>query len=369
MFIIWGTHHYGHLGGHGNSEHLVTKFGHLYWFPIFPMESLWVTHRLGDQRVGIDVPLSARSVLATYLRFWAPLVALGAGATLSIAGLAIAAVMVALSAWSWTWMRRRTGRERRRAQLNQLAFETACDPLIRREGDCLSLRREIDARFAEVSNGRTPDDVARLGADTPQQAALAYASLRLVAATTRGGTARKAREASERVLDRLTDREADAMGDGGPYRAQPAAATLAADLDAATARAVQEQDRAFADALVAARASAPPPQQRSRFGVDLTYKGWILVGLGVAALLGFGGYKAYQDHIAAKQAIAELRAFTDELCDCPTKRCAQEVVTARLDDLERLEKVAREGIWTDDDVEDLGRRAERCLVEKAALPD
>lgn len=385
MIIIWGTHHYGHIGGHGDSEHLITRFGHLYWFPLFPIESRWVTHKIGDQLVGIDVKLSPRSVAATYLRFWAPLVALGVGATLTIAGIAAAVLLVALSAWSWTWMRTRTGRERRRAQLNQLAFETACDPSIRKPAQCAALRPAIDARFAEASGGRTPDDVARFGADTPLQAALAYASLRLLAATARGQTARKAHAASERVLDRLTNRDTDALGDGGPYRAQQAAATTPADLDAAAARAVQEQNRAFADALAAARGPTSSAwdndpdnpavkaeiarNKRARWGLDLTIRGWLLLGIGGTAFLGFVGYRLYQDHVSAGPAIAELRAFTDELCDCPTMACAQELAEARIDEINRLEKVARDGIGTDDDVDDLAKRAERCLREKLTLPE
>lgn len=388
MIIIWGTHHYGQLGGHGNHEHLVTRFGHLYWFPIFPLESRWVTHRLGDQLLGFEVPLSAKSVAATYLRFWAPLVALGVGATLTLWGFAAAAALLALSAWSWTWMRTRRGRERRRAQLNQLAFETACDPSIRGRGDCAALRPAIDARFAEVCSGRTPDDVARFGADTPLQAALAYASLRLVAATARGETARRARAASERVLDRLTDRDADALGEGGPYRAAQAGETTAADLDAAAASAVAAQDRALAEAVAAAQGHSRTawendprnPDVRAEIArnkaarpwwrLDLTRRGWILLLTCGPLLAGFVGYNLYTDHVDARRALAELRAITDELCACETQACLGEVWRSHTsDELDRLERTARDGLGTDGDVDELASRVEGCFRAAALLPE
>ncbi len=387
MIIIWGTHHYGQIGGHGDHEHLVTRFGHLYWFPIFPLESRWVTRRIGDQLLGMEVPLSGRSVAATYLRFWAPLAALGLGATLTLWGFAAAAALLALSAWSWTWMRTRRGRERRRAQLNQLTFETACDPSIRKPDECAALRPEIDARFAEVSAGRTPDDVARFGADTPLEGALAYASLRLVAATARGETARRARAASERVLDRLTDRDADALGEGGPYRARQAAGATPDDLEAAAASAVQAQNRAFDEALAAARGSnrtawdndpanpavraeiARNKAERAWWRLDLSWRGWLLVLTLGPAFAGVVGHKLYTEHVSARRALVELRALTDELCACPTQTCVDDVVNRYTpDEVDRLERTARDGLGTDGDVDDLGRRVEACLDEAASLP-
>lgn len=381
MIIIWGSRHYGKVDGHG-SEYMSTRFGHLYFFPIVPMQSRWVTRVLsGDQLFGFDVPLSGRSVIATYLRFWAPLIALGLGATMTIWGIAAAVALLGLSGWSWTWGKVR-GRELRRAQLNQLAFMTACDPLRRPTGQCIGLRREVEARFAEVSNGRTPDEVARLGADSPLQAALAYGCLRVVAATAEGRTARKAREASERVLDRMTDREVDALADGGPYRSKPAMDAKPVGLEAAAATAMQERDRVFDGAMAEVHAATEKnawdnspdnpavkaeiarnkaERKKKWLGIDLTWKGWALLIAGTLVVVPAVGYFIYADQQEAKKALAELNSITDELCRCETRACVQTVIASHEDEIDRLEKDARDGFSMDDDVDDVADRAKRCI--------
>lgn len=386
MIIIWGTHHYGRVHGHG-TEYLATRFGHLYWFPIFPMQSRWVTRELGDQHYGFDVPLSGRSVAATYLRFWAPLVALGLGVTMTIWGIAAAVALAVLSIWSWTWRTTRAGRERRRAQLNQLACGTACDPLWRTSSECHALRKRVEAAFAEVCNGRTPDDVARLGADTPMQAALAYANLRLVAATADAAPARKrARAASERVLDRLTNRDTDALSEGGPYRAQGTPEVAPADLEAAATRSEQHKALAFDQAMTAARGKAwdndpNNPAVKAQiaanqqgwvqryFGLDLSRRGWILLLLVAPIALGLMGYFLYENEVDARKALGELRTITDEICECSTRSCVSDVVTRHgSDEIDRLEDDARDGMFTRSDVDDLADRVRSCVRDASFLP-
>jgi hypothetical protein len=387
MIIVWGSRHYGKVDGHG-SEYMSTRFGHLYFIPLIPLESRWVTRVLGgDQLLGFDTPLSARSVLATYLRVWAPFIALGLGATMTIWGFAAAAVLLGLSGWSWTWTKVR-GRELRRAQLNQIAFMTACDPLRRPVHQCMSLRREIEARFAEVSHGRTPDDVARLGADTPLEAALAYGCLRIVAATAEGRTARKAREASERVLDRLTEREVDALADGGPYRARPAVDAAPVALEAAAADAMHERDRVFDGAMAEVDAAAEKsawdnspdnPEVKAEIarnkarrkkhwlGIDLTWKGWALLIVGAVVIIPAVGYKLYDDQQNAKHALAELNAIADQLCACDTRACIQSTLASHSEEeLDHLEKTVRDGISLDDDVDDVADRAKDCIRDIAS---
>jgi hypothetical protein len=382
MIIIWGTRHYGKVDGHG-SEYMSTRFAHLYFFPIFPIESRWVTRRLGgDQLLGYDMPLSGRSVLATYLRFWAPLVALGVGATMTIWGIAAAAVLLGLSGWSWTWSKVR-GRELRRAQLNQIAFMTACDPLRRPTGQCIGLRREIEPRFADASNGRTPDDVARLGADTPAQAALAYGCLRIVAATAEGRTAKKAREASERVLDRMTEREVDALAEGGPYRTKPAVDATPVALEAEAANAMNERDRIFDGAMAEVRVAAEKSawdnspdnpavkeeiarnKAKRKFGLDLTRRGWALLIVGTLVAVPAVGYAIYDDQRDAKKALAELNSIADDICACETRECVQSIIGQHSDEeFDRLEGDAVDGMFIDEsDVEHTADRAKSCITD------
>jgi hypothetical protein len=387
MIIVWGTHHYGKVDGHG-TEYMCTRFAHLYFVPLFPMGgSRWVLRGFADDLLGYDVPISGRSVLATYLRVWAPIVAIALGATFTIWGLAAAALLAVLSGWSWMW-RSVHGRELRRAQLNQLAFGTACDPLRRPMGQCIGLRREVEERFAEVSNGRTPDDVARLGADTALQAALAYGCLRVAAATAERPIARKAREASERVLDRMTDRDVDALSEGGPYRARPVSDATPAALETAAANVMEQRDRAFAEAVASSRTPtgnawdndpnnpavkaeiARNKAERSKklLGLDLTWKGWALLIAGALVLVPAVGYALYNDEMKARKAMAELRDYADDLCDCQTQRCIAALVSSRNDAMARAEETARDGLFQDSNADDVTRRAISCIQQGAGLP-
>ena len=47
------------------------------------------------------------------------------------------------------------------------------------------LQTQVAQRWADVSDGNSPEDIARLGAANPAQAVLAYASLRLAARRSR----------------------------------------------------------------------------------------------------------------------------------------------------------------------------------------
>lgn len=370
MIIVYGLHHYGRVGGL-RGEHVATKFAHVYWVPLVPICSVWVSRRAGDQLIGFDIKLSGRSVAATYLRMWAPLGAVGAAVTLSPAGFVIAAMLAALSAWSWSWRREDRGREARRALFNLAAFGSACDPLQRTARDCEVLRPRADARFAEVSNGRTPDDVARFGADTPMQAACAYAVLRLVAATTRRKVAVNARLASERILDGLKDADAGALADGGPFRARATAGagdlesvlTLDADSHADPTPPPPADAWANDPANPAVQAEIAANKKKNarlnRFGI---------IALIVAVPAGLGGlaYKIIEERKAADAGMAELRRFRDDACACKTRACGEALIDERLPAIERAEKAAFEISSNGDDIDALFEDTKRCLE---ALPE
>jgi hypothetical protein len=125
---------------------------------------------------GHAVASNPRSVVAGYARVWGPLAAVGALAAGSVSGFIASGAFLALTAWSWTWRSVRGPRERRRSEYHLLAFGTRCDPLHMEPGLLSILQLEIARRWALVADGRTPEDVARLGAASPAQAVLAYAS-------------------------------------------------------------------------------------------------------------------------------------------------------------------------------------------------
>ena len=229
MIVIYGTRFYGEVDNLGGQRQL-TKFFHIYWVPLVPVGTLWVTRDLEDGYGGHAVAMSGRSVLAGYARVWGPVAAIGAMIAGSVGGLVAAGALVALSAWTWSWRSVRGARERRRSDFHLLAFGTRCDPLNMDARLASVLQADVAERWAQVSDGNTPEDVARLGAANPAQAVLAYASLRLAARLAPGEHARAARDASERVLDALKDTNSAAL-EGGPYRSSmqaqlPAGATI-----------------------------------------------------------------------------------------------------------------------------------------------
>ena len=229
MIVIYGTRFYGEVDNHGGQRQL-TKFFHIYWVPLVPVGTLWVTRDLEDGYGGHAVAMSGRSVVAGYARVWGPVAAIGAIAAGSVGGFIAAGALVALSAWTWSWRSIRGARERRRSDFHLLAFGTRCDPINMDARLASVLQADVAERWAQVSDGNTPEDVARLGAANPAQAVLAYASLRLAARLAPGEHARAARDASERVLDSLKDTNSAAL-EGGPYRSSmpaqlPAGATI-----------------------------------------------------------------------------------------------------------------------------------------------
>jgi len=221
MFVIYGTAFYGQVDSHGG-QHQLTKFFHIYYVPLLPVDTMWVTQDAGRGYNGHAVQMSGRSVLAGYARVWGPIAATAAVVTGSPASMLAAGAFAALTAWTWKWRALRGARERRRSDFHLRAFGTRCDPLRMEEGLASVLQAHVAERWAQVSDGNTPEDVARLGAANPGQAVLAYASLRLAARLAPGDDARLALDASERVLDAVKDSDDRAL-EGGPYRstAQP----------------------------------------------------------------------------------------------------------------------------------------------------
>lgn len=216
MIVIYGTRYYGRVNAHGGQHHQ-TKFFHIYYMPLLPVGSAWVTQADEEGRFrGHDVKMSGRGVLAAYARTWGPLGAIAGIATGGVAGIAAGVALGALSAWSWTWRSLRGDRERKRSDFHLLAFGTRCDPLEMSADLAQNLQPAIAQRWAQVSDGNSPEDVARLGAASPAQAVFAYASLRLAARLAPSGPAREARAASDRILDAIKD--APAALEGGPYR-------------------------------------------------------------------------------------------------------------------------------------------------------
>lgn len=225
--IIYGVRDYGRVDAHAG-EHAQTSFFHVWFAPLFPVGSSWVTGPRPDGTNAHGIRLHAKSIAATYLRIWAPIIGvscLSAGlGKLHVAPLIAAAILFMLSAWSWTWRTLRGSAAIRRSDFNFVAFGTRCDPSRMFAPHRAVVKKDLDRRRAERSPKRSPNEVAQHGAADAAEAVLAYGLLRL-SAIERGKAGASDGCDAERIL--AGEHEASATTEG-PYRAGPAAQTDAA---------------------------------------------------------------------------------------------------------------------------------------------
>ncbi|WP_207422647.1 hypothetical protein [Desertivirga brevis] len=67
MRIVFGTAFYGKIASLSR-QWIETKFFHVWFIPLFPISSILVTSKEFNSRGGIELPLSRKSVCATYMR-------------------------------------------------------------------------------------------------------------------------------------------------------------------------------------------------------------------------------------------------------------------------------------------------------------
>jgi hypothetical protein len=209
MIVIWGTRNAGKIDQR-EGQYALTRFAHVYWMPLFPVSAIWVTR----DGVGHTMKMSGRSVLAGYARAWGVVVA-----ALGVAGLVPlvpAVVAASLTALSWAWKDVTTPAHKRRSDLNQLAFGTRCEPKLLPGELAEGIKIELGQRWALISEGQSPDEVARFGTDDPQRAATAYGLLRLEALTLPAHQAREAEGLANRIAEGTRDKLQ--ITEGGPYR-------------------------------------------------------------------------------------------------------------------------------------------------------
>lgn len=208
MIIIWGTRNAGKVDQR-EGQFALTRFAHVYWLPLFPVSSIWVT---GDG-VGHAMKMSARSVFAGYARTWGLLLAAVGAAGVIPMWAALASVIAAGMSLSWKDSR---GDHAQKSDLNLAAYGTRCEPKLLPGELADALRSEANERWGLVANGQTPTDVAKFGTDDTRRAATAYGVLRLTALTLPPAQAAEAEQDAARIVSGA--RERPALGDGGPYR-------------------------------------------------------------------------------------------------------------------------------------------------------
>ncbi len=88
MFIVWGSRFYGKTDVVPGLCHVATRFGHLWFISLIPLESAAVIEENSDGWRGARIPMSLKSVLLGWIRGALTVVAVAAGfvAILSASG-------------------------------------------------------------------------------------------------------------------------------------------------------------------------------------------------------------------------------------------------------------------------------------------
>jgi hypothetical protein len=222
MWIIYGTRHYGAVDRHEN-EYAVTRVAHIYYLPLIPLGCTWVTRSDGSHIHGYRIKLHPRSIAAAFLRPWGLLVGgLGLGSAImngagasAIAIGAASAALLAITIRSFLRKDVRGERALRERQFARAALGVGCDPAYLPAETAAALRTGIEDAWAKQSAGRTPGDVARLGARSPGEAVLAWGVLRRGALTMPREQRREAERDAARIIDGT---RALPIGSGSPYR-------------------------------------------------------------------------------------------------------------------------------------------------------
>src|SRR4051812_35413054 len=145
MIVIWGTRTAGKVEQR-DGQYALTRFAHVYWIPLFPVSSMWVTR----DGMGHQSKMSGKSVVAGYARTWGPIVA--AAGVAGLVSLPVAAVAVTLTALAWAWKDVNTDAAKRRSDLNALAFGTRCEPKLLTGELAETIKLELDRKWAVISN-------------------------------------------------------------------------------------------------------------------------------------------------------------------------------------------------------------------------
>jgi hypothetical protein len=211
-------------------ELCASTFLHLWFLPIVPTGSLWISAEPvprgdaddGAEGGGGEATTSApraqairwqwRSIAAAYLRAWIPLLCVSGFAPDTTIGYFVAAVGLFLFAWSWTWRMAHRPSERLRHDFDLVALGSQCPPEAlpaTTKDRLLALKQRAFATASE----RTPEDVARFGGTSTDELLAAYAVLRLVGAQHRPSGPWRA------LAQRIVDGKRDAVdGEHGAFR-------------------------------------------------------------------------------------------------------------------------------------------------------
>jgi hypothetical protein len=68
MILIYGSRMYGRVDEVPGFFYVTTKFGHLWYFPLIPLESRLILEKTSQGAIGVSIPLSWKSILLAWVR-------------------------------------------------------------------------------------------------------------------------------------------------------------------------------------------------------------------------------------------------------------------------------------------------------------
>jgi hypothetical protein len=302
--IIYGVRPYGIVESHGG-EYAQTSFFHLWFVPLIPTGSFWVTNETEEGKAGYAIDMHAKSVIAGFARVWGPVAALasfGAGMAGNPIMLLVSALAIALTAWTWSWHSVRGEAARRRSDFNLVSFGTRCEPHRMANELLASFKAALDARWNELKPDRSPNEVARHGTKNANEAIVAYGLLR-VAAATRGRAGREEDADADRILDGA--HSTLATGEG-PYRGGVQEPTITGSLSMIVSAMAAAQQLLVTQSPQARAQRLAKAKRRSR---------WQALGLVLATPTAFSGVLMFRDAIRDTQDVTlkQLRAMSPPL--------------------------------------------------------
>ncbi len=216
MIIYYGKRFAGAVEKR-DGQYAKTLFAHVYYLPLAPITAFWILDDRSGR--GHEMRMPWRSLVAAYVRSWSILFAvispLLARESQSVAPIIGAVVLLAVAGWTLTWRGAPGAHAQARSDLDQKAFGTRCEPRYMPPQMVTEQRTRLEARWAGMAAGQTPNDVARFGTDKPEVAVVAYGLLRITAVSLSRAEAAEAEAQASRIADKA--REQLTTGEG-PYR-------------------------------------------------------------------------------------------------------------------------------------------------------
>jgi len=214
MVLVFGERLGGRIDGH-EGQYGCTRFFHILFLPLIPTAGLWVISEERDE--AHETRYNLRSIVSGYLRTWIPVLAIGQFYLGGSPGLATFSLL-ALALATYGWWNLRGRKPRLMATMATRTLGSACPTHLLSDEVAKSKLDEAEVLWAKTISDRTLQDVARFGAESQEEAAIALTILGLRIRVKQGDVAE-----SERLADAILEgvREPSALELGGPMRARP----------------------------------------------------------------------------------------------------------------------------------------------------